>query len=262
MKKTDHDWERWGATAPYYGVLSINRFRPENLDADAKEAFFASGERHISAVFSRIESMAGKPFRPRTALDFGCGVGRLSIPMARRCDSVIAADVAPAMLAETMRNCELHGIENLEAEVSDDRLSRIPANIDLVHSFIVLQHIPPSRGEQIVAELANRVSNDGFLALQFYVRCNSHWLVRTLVRARYLLPPANWIRNLFKSRPLREQAMELHVYNLPKVLRTLRQAGFPEVEMHLDTEAAGQFESVFLLARRVRRSPSIFNPLA
>lgn len=262
MKKTDHDWERWGTTAPYYGVLSIDRFRPENLDADAKEAFFASGERHISTVFSRIESMAGKPFRPRTALDFGCGVGRLSIPMARRCDSVIAADVAPAMLAETMRNCELHGIENMEAEVSDDRLSRIPANIDLVHSFIVLQHIPPSRGEQIVAELADRVSDDGFLALQFYVRCNSHWLVRSLVRARYSLPPANWIRNLLKSRPLREQAMELHVYDLPKILRTLRQAGFPEVEMHLDTEAAGQFESVFLLARRARRSPSIFNPLA
>lgn len=262
MKKTDKDWDRWGASAPYYGVLSINKFRPEHLDAEALNGFFASGEAHVHAVFSRIEFLTKKEFKPRIALDFGCGVGRLAIPMAKRSEATIAVDVSPAMRAETKRNCEAHGIRNVEVVASDDDLSLIPANIDFVHSFIVLQHIPPSRGEGIISGLAKRVSDNGFLALQFYTRCNSHWLIRGLVRTRYLFPPANWIRNLIKSRPFREQAMELHVYDLPNVLRILRQAGFPEIDIHLDTEAEGQFESVFLLAQRTHFPPSIVNPLA
>lgn len=262
MKRTDSDWKRWGTNSPYYGVLSLDRFRPENLDDEAMESFFASGEVHVNSVFSQIESMIGESFRPRSSLDFGCGVGRLSIPIAKRSGHTIAVDVSQAMLEETARNCAARHIDNIEFAISTDALSGIPAEIDFVHSFIVLQHIAAQRGQHIIAGLARRVSQDGFLALQFYSRCNSPWFVRTLVKGRYVFPPLHWLRNLMKSRPLFEQAMQLHVYDLSKILGMLRTLGFPEVQLNLDTEAGGQFESVFLLAQRTHRQPSILNPLA
>ena len=39
---TDKDWEQWGATYPYFGVLSSDRFRKHRLDESVKKEFFAT----------------------------------------------------------------------------------------------------------------------------------------------------------------------------------------------------------------------------
>jgi hypothetical protein len=42
------------------------------------------------------------------------------------------------MLAEAARNCKAAGVVNAVLAVSDDRLSRVEGDFDLVHSVIVL----------------------------------------------------------------------------------------------------------------------------
>lgn len=259
MKQTDRDWERWGESAPYFGVLSADKFREENLSSSAKEDFFASGEAHIESVFRCIEAMRGEPFRPQGALDFGCGVGRLAIPLSSRSGQVFAVDISQSMIAEAQRNCDARGVTNILFLKSDDRLSKAPDNLDLAHSYLVLQHIPPARGNEIIRQLANRVRVGGYLAIQFYTLSNASRLIRGLVRLRYLFPPANWIRNILKSRPVFEQAMQLHTYDLSRVLRFLRSSGFPEATLYFDTEDGGNFESVFLIAGRSGEPPAITN---
>ena len=259
MKQTDRDWERWGESSPYYGVLSADKFREENLSSKAKEEFFASGEEHIESVFRCIENIRGEPFRPQSALDFGCGVGRLAIPLSGRSRQVFAVDISQSMLAEAQRNCEARGVENIRLLKSEDRLSSVPGNLDLVHSYLVLQHISTSRGKEIIQQLADRVGQGGYLAIQFYIHSNANKLIRALVKLRYLFPPANWVRNILKSRPVFEQAMQLHTYDLAGILHILRNRGFPEATLHLDTEDGGNFESVFLIAARSDKPPSISN---
>jgi len=145
---------------------------------------------------------------------------------------------------------------------SDDGLSQAFGEFDLVHSFIVLQHIRWGRGEQIITKLAQRVSPNGYLAIQFYTLSNLRALVRGLVRLRYVIPPVNWVRNVLRRRPAFEQAMQLHIYSLPKILRILRTNGFPNASLSLDSEAAGGYESVFLIARRTYGDAGIRNPLS
>jgi 2-polyprenyl-3-methyl-5-hydroxy-6-metoxy-1,4-benzoquinol methylase len=41
----------------------------------------------------------GDDFAPRRVLDFGCGVGRVTLPLARRVDAVVAIDIADSMLS-------------------------------------------------------------------------------------------------------------------------------------------------------------------
>ena len=40
----DESWRKFGKTDPYFGVLTADRFRKENLDEAALRDFFASGE--------------------------------------------------------------------------------------------------------------------------------------------------------------------------------------------------------------------------
>ena len=260
MRRTDHDWERWGAASPYYGVLSIEKFRDAALSDDLKAEFFASGERHVASIMDRIAADLGTPMKPGRILDFGCGVGRLAIPFATMTtEGVVAMDISPSMLSEAANNSAARNVRNIEFARSDDELSLATGQFDIVHSYIVLQHINPERGHEIIARLARKVSEGGYLAIQFYTACNAPRLTRLLVRARYVFPPANWARNVLRSRPLFEQGMQLHTYDLAKVLRTLRENGFPEANLHLDTEDSGNFESVFLLSRKTRLPAKVIN---
>lgn len=256
---TDRDWERWGANSPYYGVLSAARFQDGQLDEAAEREFFASGEVHVQAVCEAIARREGKDWRPSLALDIGCGVGRLAIPLARRSENVIAIDVSPSMLEEVAHNCLRQKVSNLHTARSDDALTQVPAGADLVHSYLVLQHIHPRRGMRLLRQMADRVADGGYLGFQIYFACNANPMVRALVQLRYRFAPMNWLRNVIRGRPVFEQPMQLHVYPLGAVLRLLRVQGFPEVEVFLDTEDGGNFESVFLLAKKTSASASIAN---
>jgi 2-polyprenyl-3-methyl-5-hydroxy-6-metoxy-1,4-benzoquinol methylase len=78
---TDKSWETLGKTNPYYGVLTSDKFRNNNLDDDARAEFFKSGKKHVVDLLNRVEEKFGKIPRGN-ALDFGCGVGRLTLPLA------------------------------------------------------------------------------------------------------------------------------------------------------------------------------------
>jgi 2-polyprenyl-3-methyl-5-hydroxy-6-metoxy-1,4-benzoquinol methylase len=150
---SDQDWERLARTDPYYAVLTEPKYHGELSKSDRAE-FFRTGEVHVSEMLSIIRSRLHPTFAPARALDFGCGVGRLLIPLAARCREVTGVDVSPAMLEEARRNCDAAGASHVRLVKSEDTLAGLEAGFDFVHSYIVLQHIPVSRGERLVRELA------------------------------------------------------------------------------------------------------------
>ena len=223
---TDKDWEKWGAIDPYFGVYSDEKFRTRTLTEEARREFFQSGEAHVAKILETIRSSFNPAFVPSKAMDFGSGVGRLVIPMARQMTSVVGVDISPSMIAEARKNCALAGVTNVRFADSDDTLSNVDEVFDLVHSDIVLQHIPWRRGRQILQSLSERVRQGGYLAAQMITACGDPVLLRGLVRLRYLFPPLNWARNVLRSRPIFEPAMQLHIYDLRAVLDDLEKRGF------------------------------------
>ena len=252
--RTDRDWEKWGSSDPYFGVLSADYFRKENLSDQAKKEFFLTGEEHIESVFSTIREVFDPKFAPTSALDFGCGVGRLLIPLASRVSFVVGVDVSASMLLEARKNCEKNQVREYQLVLSDDALSAVPGKFDLVHSSLVLQHIPWYRGKSLIGELLKRVQPLGFVVLQFYYGCNASSVLRALVKLRYSFPVVNFARNLLRRRPLFEPAMQLHVYELPWVMHRLRSEGFTDIHQFLKTEGNGTFESVFVFAMKKSNS--------
>ena len=162
---TDQEWEKWGRQDPYYGVFTSDRFRSPALTPEARAEFFASGEKHVADVLDTCRRLFGSTFSPRRVLDFGCGVGRLVIPFSRVSERVVGVDVSVAMLEEAMRNCEQRGITNAEFALSDDALSTVAGQFDLVHSAITLQHVEVERGRALFSRLLETLGRGGVAAI-------------------------------------------------------------------------------------------------
>ena len=251
---TDRDWEKWGRDDPYFGVLSAEKYRAENIDDNTRRAFFESGEAHVEDVLATIHSRVDPDFRPTSVVDLGCGVGRLVIPLARISDKVCGVDVSDSMLDEAARNCRSMGIENCTFVKSDDGLTQLEGSFDLIHSCLVLQHIPTARGMRLLEGLVRRLAPGGVVAIQFYYRCDAPKLIRSLVKLRYRFAPANALRNVMRGRPMSEPAMQLHTYALDDVVGLLVNSGVEHAYMQYDSYA--EFQTVTLYAQR---SPSTTN---
>src|ERR1700685_1735892 len=109
---TDKAWKRFGDVDPYYGVLSQSENRSHNFTEQRREKFFLSGEEHVNKVLTTLREI-NPDFSPRRSLDFGCGVGRVAIPLAREATSVLGVDVAPGMLSEAQKNAARYGVDNI-----------------------------------------------------------------------------------------------------------------------------------------------------
>ena len=144
---TDRDWNALAEIDPYWAVLTHDEFRGAvATDRDKLNAFLESGRAYVNHIWDAIEAARGGRFSPERALDFGCGVGRIAIPLAARCGTVVGLDVADRMLAGARELCEQLGVRNVQFVKADDDLTQVHGTFDLVHSYIVFQHISPERG--------------------------------------------------------------------------------------------------------------------
>ena len=246
---TDKSWEALGRSDPYYGVLSSDRFRAAKLDAVVKQDFFASGADHIVELMRTIESKVG-PIERIRALDFGCGVGRLVLPLRQQAgfSHVTGIDVSPSMLAEAAKNARQHELDGVEFVLSDDSLGRLAGNFDFIHSYIVLQHIPVLRGEKIIVQLIRRLAPGGVAALHvpFARPVNRTRAIAAFLRAK--LKPIHRVANMLQRRPWNEPLMQMNRYNLNVLFELLLGQGVQSIAVEL-LEEGGQ-AGAYLLVRR------------
>jgi SAM-dependent methyltransferase len=215
--------------------------------ADSRDEFFQLGQLAVEERLAAAERHFG-PFGRRRALDFGCGVGRLSIPLAARFDDVLALDVAPAMLAEARANAQRQGIGNLRVAPSDDDLTQAVGSFDFVICCMVLQHIPVRRGLRIIGRLLDLVDHGGVAALQLCTGRPEAPGARLRNWAQYHVPGVHGLFNFARGRPWREPLMQMNAYPLEEVMACADAKGFEPciVEPYAD----GQFMAAQLLMRR------------
>jgi SAM-dependent methyltransferase len=164
---TDAEWEDWGRREPYFGVITDPKYRKANITDEALREFFDSGRAHVQYLIDMIHLHIDANFRARSVLDFGCGVGRQLVAFAGLADDVLGVDVSPSMLAEARANCDARGASAVRLLRCDDTLGGVPGAFDLVHSYIVFQHIPPERGRAIFGALLPLVAPGGVGAVHF-----------------------------------------------------------------------------------------------
>ena len=248
INNSDQDWERFAKTDPYFAVLTAPEFHGD-LSGPAREKFFQSGEDHIQTMLSIVRDRLDPTFAPVRALDFGCGVGRLLIPLAARCREVTGVDVSPSMLAVARRNCDAAGATSVALVQGDDDLSKVKGSFDFIHSYIVLQHIPVGRGERIVKRLATMLAPGGVAMLQVpYSSGRASATSRLIYWARLNVPGAKAALNLALGRAASAPVMQMNAYSLTRLLDLLRDEGCHETHVRFSDHSGAR--GALLFARK------------
>lgn len=235
----------WGRVDPYYGVLTDARFRRRNLTPEAKREFFDSGKGHIGHVLEIARRHLDSSFSPKRALDFGCGPGRMLIPLAAIAEHVVGLDVSPSMLLEAQRHCDANSVTNVSLLRSDDDLASLMGRFDFIHSAIVFQHIPVRRGFRILGKLLEHLDDRGIGVIHFTyakARPGQGWGRAT---TRRLLRPLRKLKQRTGQIVLkRDPEMQMNSYDMNALLLLVQSAGTHEC--HIEYTHHGEDLGVFL----------------
>jgi SAM-dependent methyltransferase len=162
LQELQSHWNEFGLRDPLWAVVTSPEFRGGLWD---ETEFFRRGEREIADLFADLSALGISP-RRWLALDFGCGVGRLTQPLCRRFLRVHGVDIAPSMLA-VARRFNRHPLRcRYLLNVSDDLRALPSARYDFVVSIIVLQHMRPFYAARYLHELVRVLAWDGVLIFQ------------------------------------------------------------------------------------------------
>jgi SAM-dependent methyltransferase len=229
LRSQQSQWDELGRTDPLWAILT-EPGRENGGWTDAE--FFATGEREVAGLTERCAAL-GLPRGHAAALDFGCGVGRVTQSLAPHFDHVTGVDIAPAML-ETARRYNRYGLR-VRYLLNDEDHLRVFADgsFDLVYSRITLQHVPPRFIRVYLDELVRVLRPGGLLVFQL-----PEGYRRLADRLR------NGAYGLFARRIL-GSARVMEMYGIPRaeVVAQLESRGARVIEVEEDPIAGEQWLS-------------------
>lgn len=152
-------WDERAREDAYFFVDNRRVYRDPGL-----ESFWTEGEQDLERILGMFDVVIDPT---DTVLDIGCGVGRLTQPLAARASRAYGIDISAEMLERARRhhadveNIEwLHGDGSTLHPVAD-------ASIDACVSHVVFQHIPdPQITMGYVREMGRVLKVGGWAAFQ------------------------------------------------------------------------------------------------
>jgi SAM-dependent methyltransferase len=162
LNELQKNWDQLGKSDPLWATLTFPG--KENNRWDLQE-FFETGKAEVAGLLQRAASFRAPRFH-RNALDFGCGVGRLTQALADYFSHCTGVDIAPSMI-DMARRLNQHG-DRCHFRVNDaDDLTAFPdGGFDMVLSRIVLQHMRPEYSMKYIGEFVRVLAPGGCAIFQ------------------------------------------------------------------------------------------------
>ena len=253
LERLAKTWNAFGERDPMWAILSRqdkggNRWDPEE--------FFATGRAEIDDVLAYArEHMDVKTGR---ALDFGCGIGRLSRALSIHFDDVHGVDVAASMIARAREfrtgpgptlghpdRCTFHLNERPDLRLFPDR------HFDFIYSNITLQHMEPRLSHGYLREFGRVLSATGALIFQLPTtpkreRSRAGQLSWNALRSGYRF----WLRRVRRS-----PVMDMYGTSGDEVEALFDREAFRIVDV-IDADMDDWHSSRYFVTRLELRSPS------
>lgn len=226
FERLQHNWHELGIKDPLWAVATAEQYRGGRWDP---EQFFGTGRDQVQVILaaaSRLHFATNG-----CALDFGCGVGRLTQALTGAFDRVIGVDIAPSMI-ELARQYDIDA--RCEFIVNDrPDLSLFPdCHFDFVCSEITLMHMRPEYSFTYLREFVRVCKPGGLVVFQLPEETPKQ-------RLRARIPQGAW-EIVTALRTLRQPRMEIYGIDRADVERAV-------------TQARGRI----VLAEPIQRTPSI-----
>jgi SAM-dependent methyltransferase len=234
-------WAELGAKDPLWAVVTWDEKQRGKWQP---REFFLTGERDVARYHDLLKRVAGCPEKFDHILDFGCGVGRLSLAWSLRARQVTGVDISPGMIAKGREFAK--SAPNVDLRLNEARDLRCfeDSRFDLVFSHICLQHVPWELTAGYLREFARVCRRGGWVAFQLPTRP---------LRARSSLADVrkkivDWLpfglnrayRNWRRGCPV---IFDMYFVPPENVIRAANQAGLTEIHREPDQSAGDSIES-------------------
>lgn len=159
LKELRRNWDRFGKTDPLWAVLTTPGKRGGRWRLDE---FFRTGDEEVAMIMEYMRSLGIDPDRSK-ALDFGCGVGRLTRALASHFGKVCGVDIAPSMIRLAKKynrqctRCAFYLNARADLEIF------AAGTFTFIYSSITLQHVEPEYCKAYLREFLRILVPGGFL---------------------------------------------------------------------------------------------------
>lgn len=162
LEDLQKEWDLLGQKDPLWAVLSHADKAGNRWDLNE---FLATGREEIRVILSRMRNLGLETGRYR-ALDFGCGVGRLSQALCEPFREVTGIDIAASMIAEAGRINRFGARCRYLVNTAGDLGLLQDGQFDFVLSRIVLQHMNPGLSRRYIQEFFRVLAAGGVAVFQ------------------------------------------------------------------------------------------------
>jgi ubiquinone/menaquinone biosynthesis C-methylase UbiE len=250
-------WTQLGAVDPMWAVLT-DPVKQGNLWKS--EEFYQTGILEIDDLFKQLNAM-NESVNLGAALDFGCGVGRLTAPLATHFRRVVGLDIAQTMLDRAKSLVNATNIEWVLNTKSDLQIFS-NATFDFVYSNIVLQHMPVTLSLEYISEFLRVSRPNALIVFQLPEAAPWKWSRRVDVLLapivpRVLRPLLQFYRRLKYARldpqlvdSFPERLIEMHGASVARVRHTIRAFGGTVVHEQETNDAGYGWRGVRYFVRK------------
>jgi SAM-dependent methyltransferase len=240
LRHIESNWQILGQTEPHWSVLTSSAFKADKINENMK-SFLESGKQSFG-YFSAAAARCGLSL-PLSGVCFelGCGVGRVTLQLARAFRNVIASDVSKSHLYLAKEAAVQANISNIEFVHIDSigKISQLP-DFDSFYSVIVLQHNPPPVIKSILGSILLKLKMGGL---------------------GYFQVPTYRLNYVFNARAYLDGTssdgkMEVHALGQPEILSLIRDADCDLLEIREDgwTGSPLFISNSFLVIKRGSRN--------
>jgi len=155
-------WDLFATSDPLWAILTNPDRKGSRWDV---HEFFETGVREIEQSMQQVLAL-NPGLGKRRALDFGCGVGRLTQALARHFERVDGVDISASMIQQANAYNQ-HGsrCQYVVNQRSDLRIFP-DQHFDCIYSSITLQHMPPRYSRRYIAEFMRVLAPGGAVLFQ------------------------------------------------------------------------------------------------
>ena len=244
LEQLRSDWDALAKRDALWAILTDGERADRGWEVGE---FLATGEIEMATVMGYLRDVGCMPEAEGAALDFGCGVGRLTQAMARRFAASVGVDISEEMIrrADTLNQYAHCSYLTSVAE----RLLFADESFAFVYSNIVLQHMPRRLAMGYLREFVRVLEPGGVLVFGVQDSFVAGDMTSRVTRARDLLRLRTRLRAAMGRG---EGDMRLHLLSESEVREAVRPAMV--IDVRLTNTAAKDFNGRLVYLNELPRS--------
>jgi trans-aconitate methyltransferase len=232
LQKLQRTWEGLAQADPLWAICTDPAKQNRRW---SREEFFATGRNEVGVVLRCLADLGMRVDGKAPALDFGCGVGRLTRALAEHFPECWGVDISPTMITLAKEfNRDLPQCRFFLNE--QDKLESLKDNyFGFIYTSIVLQHMEEKYIRRYIVELLRVLRPGGVMVFQLPDSLRGNALTR--IRAKVALR-ARLNAVLGTQGP---RGMEMHCIKAEDIRRFVEANGARVVDVRLTNSSEPSF---------------------